>query len=59
MVAIKLLVQKFGPLKKCWVKKQKLSLKMFGPQKSGPKSLVKIRPVTAEILQIWTKAARA
>ena len=29
------------------------------PKKLGPKSLVKIGPVTAEILLIWTNVTRA
>ena len=33
--------------------------KNYDPQKLGTKSLVKIGPVTAEILLIWTNAARA
>ena len=33
--------------------------KIMNPKKLGPKSLVKIRPVTAEILLIWTNVARA
>ena len=32
--------------------------KIMNPKNLGPKSLVKIGPVTAEILLIWTNVAR-
>ena len=35
------------------------STKIMTPKKLGPKSLVKIGPVTAEILLIWTNVTRA
>ena len=50
---------------------KKMVLKNFGPKiffstkimpppkKNGPKSMVKIRPVTSEILLIWTNVAWA
>ena len=35
------------------------STKIMNPKKLGPKSLVEIGPVTAEILLIWTNVTRA
>ena len=37
----------------------KVCTKNMTPKKLGPKSLVKIGPVTAEILLIWTYVTRA
>ena len=55
-------------LKKLWVRKKFgskeiwskniLVHKNYDPKKLGPKCLVKIGPVTAEILLIWTNVAR-
>ena len=69
LVSIKLLVKNCGPyknfgfeknlgLKKC-VPKMFWSIKTMTPKKLGPKDLVKIGPVTAEILLILTNTARA
>ena len=49
--------KKFGS-KEIWSKKI-LVHKNYDPKKLGPKCLVKIGPVTAEILLIWTNVARA
>ena len=35
------------------------SVKIISPKKLDPKSLIKIGPVVAEILLIWTNIARA
>ena len=45
-------LKKFGP-RTFW------STQIMKPKILGPKCLVKIRPVTAEILPIWTNVARA
>ena len=48
----KMCLMKFGP-------RRFKSTKIMPPKKWSPKSLVKIGPVTAEILVIWTNVARA
>ena len=45
-------LKKFGP-KTFW------STKIMNPKKLGPNSLVQIRPVTVDILLIWTNVASA
>ena len=45
-------IKKFGP-KTFW------STKIMTPKKLGQKCLVKIRPITVEILMIWANVARA
>ena len=56
--------EKFWIEKIFWARKRFLGWKILvhrnqSPKKLGPKSLVKIRPVTAKILLIWTNVARA
>ena len=48
----KMCLIKFGP-------RRFKSTKIMPPKKWSPKSLVKIGPVTAEILVIWTNVSRA
>ena len=51
--------EKILGLKKILVSKNILVHKNYDPQKLGPKDLVKIGPITAEILLTWTNVTKA
>ena len=53
------MVQEIFRSKEVWPKKKFWPRKIMAPKKLGPKCLVKIGPLTAEILLIWTNVARA
>ena len=58
LVSILGVLIKFGVLKK-FCPRIFWSTKILNKKKLGPKSLLKIVPVTAEILLIWTNVTRA